>query len=96
MSLSFSSLTAPPGGGQVRLVDFGSAFSASATDTAALAYEVQTLPYRAPEVRGPGRRARAAAARPRSAGARPCAILVHADAARQNVWKLPRGIPSPS
>jgi serine/threonine protein kinase len=69
----FFSLTAPPGGHQVRLVDFGSAFSATATDTAALAFEVQTLPYRAPEVGGPARRARAAGVRLCSAGARPCA-----------------------
>ena len=35
---------------QVRLADFGSAFSVTATDTASLALDVQTLPYRAPEV----------------------------------------------
>ena len=37
-------------GWQVRLADFGSAFSTAATDTTALARDVQTLPYRAPEV----------------------------------------------
>ncbi|KAK9826879.1 hypothetical protein WJX81_003020 [Elliptochloris bilobata] len=49
-------LVAPLGDGsegacpQVRLADFGSAFSVTATDTASLAFDVQTLPYRAPEV----------------------------------------------
>lgn len=38
-------------GWQVRLADFGSAFSTAATDITALALDVQTLPYRAPEVR---------------------------------------------
>lgn len=35
---------------EVVVTDFGSAFSVSETDTAKVAFEVQTLPYRAPEV----------------------------------------------
>ena len=35
---------------RVVICDFGSAFSESETDTAKLAFEMQTLPYRAPEV----------------------------------------------
>ena len=35
---------------QVVITDFGSAFSTSETDTARVALEMQTLPYRAPEV----------------------------------------------
>ena len=35
---------------EVVITDFGSAFSMSETDTAKLAMEMQTLPYRAPEV----------------------------------------------
>ena len=34
----------------LRLVDFGGCFSLTETDTQAVACEVQTLPYRAPEV----------------------------------------------
>jgi hypothetical protein len=34
----------------LRLTDFGAAFSLTETDTAAVGCEVQTLPYRAPEV----------------------------------------------
>ena len=42
-----------PAGSQsvaLRLVDFGGCFSLTETDTQAVACEVQTLPYRAPEV----------------------------------------------
>jgi serine/threonine protein kinase len=35
---------------QVVITDFGSAFSTSETDIARVAFEMQTLPYRAPEV----------------------------------------------
>lgn len=35
---------------EVVVTDFGNAFSVSETDTAKVAFEVQTLPYRAPEV----------------------------------------------
>lgn len=38
---------------EVVITDFGSAFSVSETDTAKVAFEMQTLPYRAPEVRIP-------------------------------------------
>lgn len=34
----------------VRLVDFGACFSLTETDTQAVGCEVQTLPWRAPEV----------------------------------------------
>ena len=36
---------------EVVITDFGSAFSTSETDTSRVACEMQTLPYRAPEVR---------------------------------------------
>ena len=36
---------------EVVLCDLGSAFSETETDTAKLSFEMQTLPYRAPEVR---------------------------------------------
>ena len=36
---------------EIALCDLGSAFSCTETDTAKLAFEMQTLPYRAPEVR---------------------------------------------
>ena len=35
---------------EVALCDFGSAFSETETDTAKLSFEMQTLPYRSPEV----------------------------------------------
>ena len=35
---------------EVVVTDLGSAFSVSETDTAKVAFELQTLPYRAPEV----------------------------------------------
>ncbi len=35
---------------EVVISDFGSAFSETETDTMRLVYEMQTLPYRAPEV----------------------------------------------
>lgn len=35
----------------VRVVDFGGSFSATETDTRRVVFEVQTLQYRAPEVR---------------------------------------------
>lgn len=38
----------------LRLVDFGGCFSLTETDTQAVGCEVQTLPYRAPEVSAPG------------------------------------------
>jgi serine/threonine protein kinase len=38
---------------EVVIADLGSAFSATGTDTSRLAFEMQTLPYRAPEVRAP-------------------------------------------
>lgn len=36
---------------EVVITDFGSAFSQTETDTSRLVFEMQTLPYRAPEVR---------------------------------------------
>lgn len=35
---------------EVVIADFGSAFSVTETDTSRLAFEMQSLPYRAPEV----------------------------------------------
>jgi homeodomain interacting protein kinase len=42
---------APDQAPEIAVCDFGSAFSERETDTAKLACEMQTLPYRAPEAR---------------------------------------------